>query len=90
MRIGIGLDDLQFIRLPPEFIESAASSLSSTTNGELMVLPIREARENFERAYLHAQLERFSGNISRTANFVGMERSALHRKLKSLSIQADD
>jgi two-component system nitrogen regulation response regulator NtrX len=53
------------------------------------VLPIREAREHFERAYLQAQLERFSGNISRTASFVGMERSALHRKLKSLNIQTD-
>ena len=59
-------------------------------NGELMVLPIREAREHFERAYLQAQLERFSGNISRTASFVGMERSALHRKLKSLNIHTDD
>jgi two-component system nitrogen regulation response regulator NtrX len=81
----IGVDSL-----PPEFIESATSSLSPNANGELMVLPIREARENFERAYLQAQLERFSGNISRTAGFVGMERSALHRKLKSLSIQTDD
>ena len=61
-----------------------------TANGELMVLPIREAREHFERAYLQAQLERFSGNISRTASFVGMERSALHRKLKSLNIHTDD
>ena len=59
-------------------------------NGELMVLPMREAREHFERAYLQAQLERFGGNISRTASFVGMERSALHRKLKSLNIHTDD
>jgi two-component system nitrogen regulation response regulator NtrX len=76
--------------LPPEFIESATAGLRSATNGELMVLPIREAREHFERAYLQAQLERFSGNISRTASFVGMERSALHRKLKSLNIHTDD
>jgi two-component system nitrogen regulation response regulator NtrX len=81
----IGVDSL-----PPEFVESATSGLNPTANGELMVLPIREARENFERAYLQAQLERFSGNISRTASFVGMERSALHRKLKSLNIQTDD
>ena len=47
-------------------------------------MPLREAREHFERAYLQAQLQRFGGNISRTANFVGMERSALHRKLKTL------
>ncbi|MDX1542120.1 MAG: sigma-54 dependent transcriptional regulator, partial [Geminicoccaceae bacterium] len=76
--------------LPPDFIESATEGLRSASNGELMVLPIREAREHFERAYLQAQLERFSGNISRTASFVGMERSALHRKLKSLNIHADD
>lgn len=49
-------------------------------------LPLREAREMFEREYLMAQINRFGGNISRTANFVGMERSALHRKLKSLNV----
>ena len=47
---------------------------------------LREAREVFERDYLHAQMLRFSGNISRTAAFIGMERSALHRKLKSLGL----
>ena len=76
--------------LPPDFVEAATAGLSPNANGELMVLPIREAREHFERAYLQAQLERFSGNISRTASFVGMERSALHRKLKTLNIHADD
>jgi two-component system, NtrC family, nitrogen regulation response regulator NtrX len=81
----IGVDSL-----PPELVEAATASLGSAGNGELMVLPIREAREHFERAYLQAQLERFSGNISRTASFVGMERSALHRKLKSLNIHTDD
>ena len=49
-------------------------------------LALREAREMFEREYLVAQINRFGGNISRTANFVGMERSALHRKLKSLNV----
>ncbi|NNU80635.1 sigma-54-dependent Fis family transcriptional regulator [Halovulum dunhuangense] len=49
-------------------------------------LPLREAREQFEREYLIAQINRFGGNISRTASFVGMERSALHRKLKSLNV----
>ena len=49
-------------------------------------LPLREAREIFEREYLLAQINRFGGNISRTAEFVGMERSALHRKLKALGI----
>jgi len=52
----------------------------------LMALPLKEAREAFERDYLAAQVGRFSGNISRTAEFVGMERSALHRKLKSLGL----
>jgi two-component system, NtrC family, nitrogen regulation response regulator NtrX len=84
-RTDIGVDSL-----PPELVEAATAGLGSAGNGELMVLPIREAREHFERAYLQAQLERFSGNISRTASFVGMERSALHRKLKSLNIHTDD
>jgi len=84
-RADIGVDSL-----PPEFVEAATAGLAPAGNGELMVLPIREAREHFERAYLQAQLERFSGNISRTASFVGMERSALHRKLKSLNIHTDD
>jgi two-component system nitrogen regulation response regulator NtrX len=50
------------------------------------MLPLREARELFEREYLLTQINRFGGNISRTATFVGMERSALHRKLKSLNV----
>jgi two-component system nitrogen regulation response regulator NtrX len=52
----------------------------------LMSLPLRDAREVFERQYLVAQIERFGGNISKTAEFVGMERSALHRKLRSLGL----
>ena len=52
----------------------------------LATLPLREARELFEREYLLTQINRFGGNISRTAAFVGMERSALHRKLKSLGV----
>ena len=55
-----------------------------------MALPLREARELFEREYLGAQINRFGGNISRTAEFVGMERSALHRKLKTLGLHGDD
>jgi len=54
--------------------------------GQLATLPLREARELFEKEYLLTQINRFGGNISRTANFVGMERSALHRKLKSLGV----
>ena len=55
-----------------------------------MKLPLREAREAFERQYLEAQVTRFGGNISRTASFVGMERSALHRKLRSLGLSPAD
>jgi len=55
-------------------------------SGGLATLPLREARELFEREYLLTQIQRFGGNISRTASFVGMERSALHRKLKSLGV----
>ncbi len=57
---------------------------------EIMTLSLREARERFEKEYLEAQVNRFGGNISRTASFVGMERSALHRKLKSLGIHNND
>ena len=59
--------------------------------GDLVIsLPLREAREIFERDYLVAQINRFGGNISRTAAFIGMERSALHRKLKSLGVGPDE
>ena len=54
----------------------------------MMSMPLREAREVFERQYLTAQMNRFNSNISKTSNFVGMERSALHRKLKTLNIHA--
>jgi len=56
---------------------------------KIIAMPLRDAREHFEREYLQAQIERFGGNISRTASFVGMERSALHRKLKSLGVSAN-
>jgi two-component system nitrogen regulation response regulator NtrX len=63
-------------------------AVPSGIGGEkLLSLPLREAREAFERDYLVAQISRFGGNISRTAEFIGMERSALHRKLKSLGIE---
>jgi len=57
-------------------------------SGSIATMPLREAREAFEREYLLTQINRFGGNISRTAEFVGMERSALHRKLKSLGVMA--
>lgn len=58
------------------------------SNTEIMTLPLREARETFEREYLNVQIRRFAGNISKTAEFVGMERSALHRKLKGLGVKS--
>ncbi|MCX8135137.1 MAG: sigma-54 dependent transcriptional regulator [Roseococcus sp.] len=76
--------------LPPEIVAAAPAMLRLDRSSEIMTLPLREARELFERQYLEAQLLRFGGNISRTANFVGMERSALHRKLKFLGVQAED
>src|SRR6187431_1390931 len=72
--------------LPPD-VGSMVPSMPAGNGGEqLMGLPLRDAREVFEREYLVAQISRFGGNISRTAEFVGMERSALHRKLKALGI----
>jgi two-component system nitrogen regulation response regulator NtrX len=71
----------------PQDVGSMVPSMPNGHGGEqLMGLPLREARELFEREYLLAQISRFGGNISRTAEFVGMERSALHRKLKALGI----
>jgi two-component system nitrogen regulation response regulator NtrX len=71
----------------PQDVGSMVPAMPTGHNGEhIMGLPLREAREVFERDYLIAQISRFSGNISRTAEFVGMERSALHRKLKALGV----
>jgi len=70
--------------LPPEESNNAAGSTMGAER--IIALPLREAREVFEREYLAAQIMRFGGNISRTAGFIGMERSALHRKLKSLGV----
>ena len=63
------------------------SSAQEFNISENLSFTLREARENFEREYLSSQLKKFSGNISKTAKFVGMERSALHRKLKLLGIK---
>jgi two-component system nitrogen regulation response regulator NtrX len=71
----------------PQDVGSMVPNMPNGNGGEhLMGLPLRDAREVFEREYLVAQINRFGGNISRTAEFVGMERSALHRKLKALGI----
>ena len=72
--------------LPSEIGTLVPATPNGAGGEKLMSLPLREAREVFEREYLVAQISRFGGNISRTAEFIGMERSALHRKLKSLGI----
>jgi two-component system nitrogen regulation response regulator NtrX len=72
--------------LPPEILSGQAEIVPGNAARSIMGTPLREARETFEREYLRVQIRRFSGNISRTANFIGMERSALHRKLKSLGL----
>ena len=72
--------------LPPEILDNQSPMSGANTTMAIMGSPLREARESFEREYLKIQIRRFSGNISRTASFIGMERSALHRKLKALGI----
>jgi two-component system, NtrC family, nitrogen regulation response regulator NtrX len=72
--------------LPPEALDNQSAMSGANTGMAIMGSPLREAREAFEREYLKIQIRRFSGNISRTASFIGMERSALHRKLKALGI----
>jgi two-component system nitrogen regulation response regulator NtrX len=72
--------------LPSEILENQSAMSGANTAMAIMGSPLREARESFEREYLKIQIRRFSGNISRTASFIGMERSALHRKLKALGI----
>lgn len=78
----------------PVTLDSLPSEVAGRGGGEtggfdaerMIALPLRDAREKFEREYLKAQITRFGGNISRTASFIGMERSALHRKLKTLGV----
>ena len=72
--------------LPAEILDNQNAMGGASTAMAIMGSPLREARESFEREYLKIQIRRFSGNISRTASFIGMERSALHRKLKALGI----
>ena len=79
----VGLD------LLPAEIQNISRHGANSDMEQLMVLPLRGAREEFEREYLETQFHRFNGNISRMAAFIGMERSALHRKMKSLDIATD-
>ncbi len=90
MAPGHSSDLIRAEMLPAEISHGAPTLLSSDPSADLMALPLREARDLFETQYLQAQLLRFGGNISRTAGFVGMERSALHRKLKQLGVNSED
>ena len=73
--------------LPSEIKLKSPDSLRWDRSASIMSLPLREARDVFEKEYIEAQMKRFGDNISKTAKFVGMERSALYRKLKSLGIE---
>ncbi len=84
------IQPIQSSELPQEITQFVHASLKADWQTDMISLPLREAREVFEREYLLAQITRFNGNISRTAQFVGMERSALHRKLKSLHITTSE
>jgi two-component system nitrogen regulation response regulator NtrX len=86
MAPGDRADSIDVDLLPAEIVESQGTVGVSTASMAIMGSPLREARESFEREYLKIQIRRFSGNISRTASFIGMERSALHRKLKALGL----
>jgi two-component system nitrogen regulation response regulator NtrX len=90
MRVAETPDYFRAEHLPTELSAHAPRALAIDPAADVMALPLREARDVFETQYLQAQLLRHGGNISRTANFVGMERSALHRKLKQLGIGADE
>ena len=90
MAPGGGADVIRADMLPPEIGANAPALLNIDPTADIMGLPLREARDLFETQYLQAQLLRFGGNISRTAQFVGMERSALHRKLKQLGVNSDE
>jgi two-component system nitrogen regulation response regulator NtrX len=83
---GARVGSIEIDMLPPELLNEQASLSPGEAVKAIMGTPLREARETFEREYLRVQIRRFSGNISRTATFIGMERSALHRKLKALGI----
>jgi len=89
MAPGDAKEPIRADMLPNEITAIAPAVVKWERGGELMTLPLRDAREMFEREYLLAQVTRFGGNISRTAAFVGMERSALHRKLKSLGVNGE-
>lgn len=86
--ILFGEEDVIAVDMLPAEVRGDNKIIRPNPNTEIMTLTLREARETFEREYLDIQIQRFQGNISKTAKFVGMERSALHRKLKGLKIHS--
>lgn len=72
--------------LPPDILAEVPTKVGSDIGDDILSLPLRSAREAFEKHYLKSQLNRFGGNVSKTAEFVGMDRSAFHRKLRSLKV----
>ena len=86
---GIGADGEKGLRRILDIIKESLSKSANETFSvaDNLSIPLREARENFEKEYLISQIKKFGGNISKTAKFVGMERSALHRKLKLLGVK---
>jgi two-component system nitrogen regulation response regulator NtrX len=86
MAPGDRIGRIELDLLPAEVLGNSGGGGGDRNSTAIMGAPLREARETFEREYLRVQIRRFSGNISRTASFIGMERSALHRKLKLLGI----
>jgi len=90
MHAGKDDSDIKPDDLPPEISGERPPGPLKDSGSDYLSLPLREAREAFEREYLLAQMERFDGNVSKTAQHVGMERSALHRKLKTLQAFSGD
>jgi len=86
MATGAPDEPVNIDSLPSEVIGRHSGDDARLDIGRMIAMPLRDAREGFEREYLRSQINRFGGNISRTANFIGMERSALHRKLKALGM----
>ena len=85
-----GNEPIKAESLPPEIGAKTPASMNWDQGAEVMTLSLREARELFEKQYLSAQVSRFGGNILKTSEFIGMDRSALQRKLKSLGVNDEE
>jgi two-component system nitrogen regulation response regulator NtrX len=90
MKISTGKTVIQPEDLPPEILSTLPKSIAAENAVDFLDMNLKEARANFERDYLTAQIQRFNGNITKAAEMIGMERSALHRKIKSLEINLLD